>query len=902
MKRCYACMSEYQDDLEQCPNCHSNSKDIYNEEYHLAIGSILLGRFIVGKALGYGGFGTTYLGWDTVLDKKIAIKEYLPSELATRFPHHTAITIFTGEKEDLFMQGKMRFLEEARKLAMFNHEDSIITVYDEFEANNTAYLVMEYYEGETLASKIERDGIFTSDEVKEIMVPLLESLQEVHDKGIVHRDIAPDNIYLTTDHKVKLLDFGAARNTYSNQTTSISIIIKRGYAPEEQYRTNGALGPWSDVYGLCATMYYMLTGIVPMDAIERGDSDIIAPIDIVPTIDRNLNAAILNGLIFDYRQRTQDVKTLKKEITSKKRVKIKRVKEVVKPYRLSSRTKALGSLTSGVIVVLCTLLVLGVIASNSLHYGSRKVLASSQTYVPGLLNADVEQARELIDDANLQMVVVDKLDDPDVRANLVVSQNPKPGSIVAQDSKIRVVVSRGPEHAIVPDVSYQYQEQAIKTLEEAGFNVTCKVEKNKEVANNVVFKQNINANTSCPKKTEIELTVSKNSSSVGSITTLEDITDLSLLEAKDRIYKQGLYIAVVERQVQTRKEENTILNINNHKNEYRKGDIIEVIISTKKPKQIVPDVEFKNIDEADKILKDKGLKTKFVYQENQDIEPDKIFKQQVEPNSIVNTNDIITLYVSKVASVSNHNNNIVVNNDKEDVVEEPVIEEQPEVTRQWSNWTTDAFLKDNPDYDVEEKTQYAYYHVIDKKGTTPLSIDNYQVVTSKPTGEYTDWSSWSEYISGKAPSSSNSIQYSETENLYRYFQYACNSCGNAGYCFPWPGYLCGICDSECSTYLTRDVWNISAEMSIKYTLKMKNGLTHPAVHYLGNYNDDWFYLPEQYVIDQRYKKRTREMIYVYHYRSLTTSKWTDDKPKIGVNDELTTRKVYRYKIKDTQNQ
>ncbi|MFR9254952.1 MAG: serine/threonine protein kinase [Merdibacter sp.] len=175
-----------------------------------------------------------------------------------RNAHQERIVIYDKERRKLFEQGRKRFRMEAAAGAV-SKESAIITVYHTFEENDTAYLVMEYDEGDTNESLVKRDGVMSAQQVREIMIPLLTVLNKVHEKGIIHRDIAPDNIYITKDGKVKLLDFGAAYSvsaTAVGTSQSISMIIKRGYAPQEQYRSPSLVGPYSDVYSAAATMYY----------------------------------------------------------------------------------------------------------------------------------------------------------------------------------------------------------------------------------------------------------------------------------------------------------------------------------------------------------------------------------------------------------------------------------------------------------------------------------------------------------------------------------------------------------------------------------------------------------------------------------------------------------------------
>ena len=229
------------------------------EPWHLPIGHILKERYYVGHALGYGGFGVTYAAFDTILQTRVAIKEYLPNEFATRMPGLASVSIYEDEKQIQYKKGLDGFVNEARKLAKFSDHPGIVSVTDFFEENYTAYLVMEYIEGKTIKEYLleKEGGRIPFDEALSLMMPIMDTLCEVHKSGMIHRDISPDNIIISNDGDVKLIDFGAARYAMTGKTKSLSVILKPGYAPEEQYRSNGEQGPWSDVYAVGATLYRM---------------------------------------------------------------------------------------------------------------------------------------------------------------------------------------------------------------------------------------------------------------------------------------------------------------------------------------------------------------------------------------------------------------------------------------------------------------------------------------------------------------------------------------------------------------------------------------------------------------------------------------------------------------------
>ncbi|MBO5077549.1 MAG: serine/threonine protein kinase, partial [Clostridia bacterium] len=266
MSYCRYCMAETKENARFCMACGRSQLDEV-PPHHLRPGTILKNRFYVGAALGEGGFGITYIGRDILFDTKVAIKEYYPNGYANR-TNLTSSTVsigYSAERRDYFQKGKLRFLREAKTLARFNSEEDVVNVIDFFEENDTAYIVMEYVEGDTLSEIVAAKGKLTPDETLALLLPVMESLQKVHEQGLIHRDISPDNI-MVTGGKVKLLDFGAARSMTAESNKSLSVMLKPGYAPEEQYRSKGEQGPWTDVYALCATMYKCVTGITPDDA------------------------------------------------------------------------------------------------------------------------------------------------------------------------------------------------------------------------------------------------------------------------------------------------------------------------------------------------------------------------------------------------------------------------------------------------------------------------------------------------------------------------------------------------------------------------------------------------------------------------------------------------------------
>ena len=283
-------MSEEQQPLHALPQGHRL------QEYELV------------RVLGFGGFGMTYLGFDHNLDKAVAIKEYLPSDTATRTADHSVAPQASEFRGD-FQWGLERFLDEARTLARFDHRH-IIKVHRFFEAHGTAYIVMEYAEGETLSAFLTRKGTLSEAELKGILYPLLDGLEVVHGADFLHRDIKPGNIVLRdVDGSPVLLDFGAARQAIGAKSRSVTSIVTPGYAPIEQYSSRGHQGAWTDIYALGGVCYRALTGQVPDDATDRMRNDPLIPVSqrCAGQASRGFLSAIDAALSVDEGDRPQSV-------------------------------------------------------------------------------------------------------------------------------------------------------------------------------------------------------------------------------------------------------------------------------------------------------------------------------------------------------------------------------------------------------------------------------------------------------------------------------------------------------------------------------------------------------------------------------------------------------------------
>lgn len=277
--------------------------------YSLQRNTGLIGRYVIQKVLGQGGFGITYLGIDKLYGNKVAIKEYYPQKIAMRkAQYEDVVTVTSIEEKNNYNKGKKRFLDEAQVMARFNKNEGIVKILDFFEANNTAYIVMEYLEGITLKQYLGKYGVIQFRNLIEMMLPLREALIEIHSQGLIHRDISPDNIMVQHNGKLKLMDFGAARDYTESGNKSLTVILKPGYAPPEQYQTHGVQGPWTDIYALCATIYKCLTGITPPDAIARVmDDKFKEPDQLDGKLSPDIKKILWKGMNIFPEERYQDI-------------------------------------------------------------------------------------------------------------------------------------------------------------------------------------------------------------------------------------------------------------------------------------------------------------------------------------------------------------------------------------------------------------------------------------------------------------------------------------------------------------------------------------------------------------------------------------------------------------------
>lgn len=327
-------------------------------------GVILKERYKIEEVIGAGGFGITYRAWDPLLQSYVAIKEYYPSVIATRSADSSKVCVPVGQEQREYHRGRIRFLKEAQDVARFQSEPNIVSIYDYLEENDTAYMVMEYLHGCTLKQYIrEHGGRLDTDHILHICLSVLDALAVVHKAGMIHRDISPENIFICEDLTVKLIDFGAAKQVYLDGEQTMSVVLKPGYAPPEQYAKKDKQGPWTDIYALGATLYFAATGEKPEESFGRVLEDTIKPVcEVNPEIPRAMSQVIMRAMSVKIEDRYQTVEAMREALLAGEGQNAQMEPYVIPASRISKRDlpKKRGFLIGVAFCIVIMLVVTGI--------------------------------------------------------------------------------------------------------------------------------------------------------------------------------------------------------------------------------------------------------------------------------------------------------------------------------------------------------------------------------------------------------------------------------------------------------------------------------------------------------------------------------------------------------------
>ena len=652
MKICFGCFEQYDDSFNICPHCGYAEGTEPELATYMRPGAILNERYVIGRALGHGGFSVTYLAWDALLLHKVAIKEYLPSEYATRRPGESRLTIFSGKEGEYFQFGKEKFLDEAKRLSAFQNEDGIVHVYDCFSANETAYLVMEYLDGITLSEYLKKEaavspqGRIAPEKAIALLTPVMLSLQRVHDSGMIHRDIAPDNIMILKDGGVRLIDFGAARHAVHDCGKSMTVIIKDGYSPEEQYNSHSVQGPAADVYALSATLYQMVTGITPPGAIERGEYQQKHKRDMLPppskfnkAVTKAQDTALLNGMALHTQDRTQSVAELYEELTAQ--TPVRRVQETIRK-RSSFSWPLWAKIAAGVLAA-------AIVAGGVLLYLNRKpktdAAAEDGSYVlsPNIVNMQVVNAVTAAENAELHLVVEGSDYDAGIEQGRILTQNPDPGTKLAPASDLLATASLGKERpvGVVDDMTSMLKDAAEDYLTQMGLSdtqINWEYVANDEEMPGTIVSQSVTAGSTLTPSSSVTISVAQPSQtpvtpvptppsdgsgsggsggsvdiiemvpSADSYVTVRDYVGQPFDTAKADLRTESLYGVKCELRYHPSIPSGSIIQQSPAGGEkVLKGSGVYFVVSLGPQKQLVPNVLYKEQAEAEQLLAKSGF-------------------------------------------------------------------------------------------------------------------------------------------------------------------------------------------------------------------------------------------------------------------------------------------------------
>jgi len=516
---CMGCMSPL-NRHGKCINCDFSLDSYKATPRCLPSGTLLNDRYLVGRVIGEGSFGVTYIGRDLLLGIIIAIKEYFPLSYGSRDVRKEEQTIYVYQDND--KKGLEHFYKEAKLLSQFHMLDGIVSVRDFFYANKTAYIVMDYIKGITLKEYVKKNGPVEGKEALAMMKPVIRSLHTIHQAEIIHRDISPDNLLLTEQKKLVLVDFGSARVEDSAMTQSMTVMFKRGYTPEEQYLRRGKLGAWSDVYSLCATMYFMLTGIVPNEAIERMLLDTMVPLTKMSSVSltQKQKNAIMQGVCVNPKERMQSMLELYDALYDKE-------EEGFHKKMIFNGRQWKIAIFSILILMLCSSAgwqlkrivmkqkqkAMNVAALTTEYPSALPAVATPEQIqmqsFAGLTKEQAENRFIALGDEQLSITWKKEYNDTVPKGTVITQNIPENTSYRSGSFKELVLtVSKGVKKAKVPSVTGISYQSAVKKLTSS--NLSYRLDwKNSKKAKNMVLKQGKKAGEKVKEGTKIKLTVSK---------------------------------------------------------------------------------------------------------------------------------------------------------------------------------------------------------------------------------------------------------------------------------------------------------------------------------------------------------------------------------------------------------
>ena len=534
MKYCMGCMENIEDEVLQCPHCGFMQNN-QNVQGLLQTGTILQNRYIVGRSIGNGGFGVTYIGLDAQLKRKIAIKEFFPRKTSARMKDGLHVVAPSMECQQAFNRGLEQFLNEAKHLARLSHIQGIVYIYNFFQENGTGYIIMEYLEGKDLRNLLhQHNEKLPFDEAKELILSVLYILKNVHMNGILHRDIAPDNVFITEDKIVKLIDFGAARHAVRQPSEETDVLLKVGYAPVEQYYVDGKQGAWTDMYEVGALFYRMLTGVKPIPSIERVKKDTLQlPSELGVELPDYAEAAIMTSLNIDSRYRIQSARDYMHALHGDSFQPTEWTVETTlfEQDELEQKHKFFSKKRILLLIAICLAIVAsGMVAAIKLRKNTDVVVTNNKE-LPDLKGMTEEEAVNQLQTLDLSDIKIVYIYDADGKET-VEEQNPAAGGSIVAQSEITLTV-KSAKKTVLPELQNSMTYSAAKDeLQKKGLIVEKKEKYNENISKgNVIDYEKMAAGEVLDAGTLIQLNISLGSKKDYEIK-VPDLSGLTIKEAE----------------------------------------------------------------------------------------------------------------------------------------------------------------------------------------------------------------------------------------------------------------------------------------------------------------------------------------------------------------------------------
>lgn len=640
MRQCYSCMQSVPNDRAQiCPHCGQPLEWSCDTNRFLRPGSLLQDKFVVGKVLGAGGFGNTYIGWNRVLQCKVAIKEYFPRHLSDRASSGGEVTVSGTVNQQRFRAGLLQFLEEARSIATLQDVKGVIQVYNFFEANGTGYIIMEYLEGMDVKTILKHRGQRMDYEwSRRVILTVLHTLREVHKRGILHRDIAPDNIFVTNEGVIKLIDFGAAKHATALANMHADIVLKAGYAPIEQYSKKTKQGPYTDLYAVAAMFYRMLTGVKPQPANERITDDKLRSLsELGVSIPTQAEYAIMICLNIMPEYRLQNAQDFMEALDGQNFVPVYEPKWILpeveeeetfgeRLHKMASWKKVLA--VTGLVLVIGTAAFGAVTVISKMQTEKKEKVYSAEEMLPQYESKTEAEAIEDLKKYSLTPEITYQYN-PDRVENTVIEMQPSAGTQISSIDTVELIVESS-QTLTMPDLTGKTVSQVQSTLQDL-----CKSKYRKEMltynytaddtTKDTCYAQSKQGDISLDELSQFQVQISWGKESNYQID-MPDLKGMSVGKARKALQRRGIAskIHVVQRIIDDAEKGNVLSQniavgkkLNTNKADginYNVPPTIDVTISdgpapTPKPTQIPQETSKpKHTPKSNKQLRDKDTK------------------------------------------------------------------------------------------------------------------------------------------------------------------------------------------------------------------------------------------------------------------------------------------------------